>query len=650
MKRSSKERLFWWISLPALAAVLVALAVMQYRWSEQVSAATGAQMQSSLHISMLGFRQDLARELQAICLELRAAVDESGAVRPALISQQFQHWQQTAAHPALVEQVYLWRNSASGGSLLRLNSTHDQLESLSWPHEFDTLQKSLTEFAPPNHQVIGMGMPLIPLGRGVHAHRAARMHSGHPSPLFPWFVEQSIPALVYPLRPHPGGGNAGAAPPASWIIVRLNANVLEKEIFPELAQKYFRGPAGLDYHVAVLAGGSGQEHRIYSSDSGFAEPNALASDATLNLFGPPSFHRPDLPGTDSVASANRPMMMPGNRPPQPDDRRNVSADRFVRLEPLQRSRDEGVWQIVVKHQRGSVEAAVNGLRRRHLIVSFGVLLVLATTIAMVMIATQRARRLAALQINFVAGVSHELRTPLAVISSAAENLSHGVVADQQQLQRYGSSILKQTRQLTQLVEQVLLFAATQQKQGQYLLRPVDVGQVIDAALENTASMASAAGVKVERQVEPGLPPAAADFAALSQCLQNLITNAIKYGGDGRWMNIRAAARRENGAVREIEITVEDRGIGISPEEIKQIFEPFYRSPAVASSNVHGTGLGLPLARTVIEAMRGRLSVTSTPGQGSAFTIHLALAAGLHLPDEEGAVEGRIPGEPAGYYP
>jgi signal transduction histidine kinase len=297
-----------------------------------------------------------------------------------------------------------------------------------------------------------------------------------------------------------------------------------------------------------------------------------------------------------------------------------------------------------------VEAAVNGLRRRHLIVSFGVLVLLAVTIGMVMIATRRARRLAALQVNFVAGVSHELRTPLAVISSAAENLSHGVVADRQQLQRYGASILKQTRQLTQLVEQVLLFASTQQRQGQYRLRPVNVGQVIDAALENTAGMASAAGVTVERHVEPGLPPAAADFAALAQCLQNLITNAIKYGGDGRWMDVRAAARRENGSVREIEITVEDRGIGISPEEIKQIFEPFYRSPAVAGSNVHGTGLGLPLARTVIEAMRGKLSVTSTPGKGSAFTSHLAIAAGLHLPDEEGAVEGGMPGEPAGYYP
>jgi signal transduction histidine kinase len=239
-----------------------------------------------------------------------------------------------------------------------------------------------------------------------------------------------------------------------------------------------------------------------------------------------------------------------------------------------------------------------------------------------------------------------------VISSAAENIAHGVVADQQQVARYGASILKQTRQLTQLVEQVLVFAATQQRQGNYLLRPVDVSQVIDAAMETTAGLAAAAGVTVERHVDPGLPPVAADFGALAQCLQNLITNAIKYGGTGRWMGIRAQAHRESGAVREVEITVEDRGIGISPQEIKQIFEPFYRSPAVAGSNVHGTGLGLPLARTVIEAMRGRLTVASEPGKGSAFTIHLVLAAGLRLPDEEAALsekaDGRIPGQAAGY--
>lgn len=648
MRSTGKERLFWWVSVPALAAVLIALAVLQYRWSEQVSAATRAQMQSGLQTSMMGFRQDLARELGAVCLELRSAAGESGSVRPAEFRQQFRHWQQTAAHPALVEQVYLWRNSGRDAPLLRLDPAHDQLESSSWPSGFDPLRQRLEETS-------SMVKHLAGVARHRHTGQARNRAGGRPlDPFTPWFVDQSIPALVYPLRQHLGPSDAAAPPALTWIIIQLNAGVLEKEIFPELAQKYFRGAAGLDYHVAVLAGGSGREHPIYSSDSGFVEQNDVAFDAALNLFGPP-FRRAEGTGLgpDGFVSFFKPTFPAGEHPAQPDDKRGPGAgpgvDRLVRFEPLPFSREAGIWQIVVKHRRGSVEAAVNGLRRRHLIVSFGVLVLLAVTMAMVMIASQRARRLASLQMNFVAGVSHELRTPLAVISSAAENIAHGVVADQQQLARYGSSILKQTRQLTHLIEQVLVFAATQQKQGHYPLRPVDVGQVIDAALENTAGMAAAAGVAVERRIEPGLPPVAADFAALSQCLQNLITNAIKYGGDGRWVGIRAAARRENGAVRDVELTVEDRGIGISPQEIKQIFEPFYRSPAVAGSSVHGTGLGLPLARTVIEAMRGRLTVASEPGKGSAFTIHLALAAGLRLPDEETVADG-IPGETAGYYP
>ncbi len=648
MKPSHKERLFWWLSVPALAAVLAVLAVMQYRWSDQISAATKAQMQAGLQTSMMGFRLDLAREMGAVCMELRsAAADESGSVRPAQISQQLRHWQQTAAHPALVEQVYLFRSPLTGnGTLLRLDSTRDQLEDVAWPSGLESLQQTL----PGMSSFFSHPASAMP---HRHAGRARARAGGRAiDPFLPWFVDQSIPALVYPLRPRSGAADAAGSPAVTWIIVQLNAAVLEKEIFPELAQKYFRGSAGLDYHVAVLAGGRKRPQAIYSSDSRFAEQNPFAFDATLNLLGPPFFRAESAaPGSDLLVPPARNLLVPSARPAQPDDRRSVATERLVRFEPLQRSREDGVWQLVVKHQRGSVEAAVNGLRQRHLLAGFGVLVLLAVTMGLVMIASQRARRLAALQMNFVAGVSHELRTPLAVISSAAENIAHGVVADKEQLQRYGASILKQARQLRQLVEQVLIFAATQQKQGQYPLRPVDVGQVIDAALENTAGMAAAAGVTVERQVEPGLPPAAADFAALSQCLQNLITNAIKYGGEGRWMGIRAAAHRENGAVREIELTVEDRGIGISPQEIKQIFEPFYRSPAVAGSNVHGTGLGLPLARTVIEAMRGRLTVTSEPGTGSAFTIHLALAAGLHLPDEEAATDqdGGIAGQTAGYY-
>ncbi|HEY6308316.1 MAG TPA: HAMP domain-containing sensor histidine kinase [Candidatus Angelobacter sp.] len=661
MKPTNKERLFWWLLVPALAAVLVALAIMQYRWSNQVSAATKAQMQSSLQTSMTGFRQDLSREIGAACLELRSAADGSGAVRSAQINQQFRHWQQTAAHPGLVEQVYLWRYSyGEDGPLLRVDSSRDQLENVEWPAGFDPLHENLQgmssvfNWSPSFNRAADGGQRQRAGGRqDRHGNSQARPGGPPADPFLPWFVDQSIPAIVYPLRQRTAAGDADVAPAITWIIIKLNSSVLEKEIFPELAQKYFRGRAGLDYHVAVLAGRSGRERVIYSSDSNFAEQRDGVFDGAMNLFGNP-FRRPESQdsGPDAFPRLGRNSPPLASRPPQLDDRRSAGADRLVRFEPLQRSREEGVWQIVVKHRTGSVEAAVSALRRRHLIASFGVLVLLAITMAMVMITSQRARRLAALQMNFVAGVSHELRTPLAVISSAAENIAHGVVADQQQMARYGASILKQTRQLSQLVEQVLVFATTQQKQGHYQLRPVDVAQVIDAALENTAGMTAAAGVTVERHVDPGLPPVAADFAALAQCLQNLITNAIKYGGEGRWMGIRATARRENGAVREVEVTVEDRGIGISPQEIKQIFEPFYRSPAVAGSNVHGTGLGLPLARTVIEAMRGRLTVASEPGKGSAFTVHLVLAAGLRLPDEEAALNDadRIAGEAAGYYP
>jgi signal transduction histidine kinase len=637
MKSTIRERLFWWVGVPALALVLVALGGLQYRWSDEVSDATRAQMQSGLQASLMGFRQDLARELGAACLELRPTGDDSARLQPADFTRRLRHWQQTAAHPSLVAQVYVWQKPSASSPLLRLNPNENRLEPVAWPSGFDALRQHLEGIS----TAAKNGMTRAPR----HANRQQGQTPKRLQDAFlPWFVDQSIPALVYPWRNHASPAEAKFSPSVSWIIVQLNPATLEKEVFPELAQKYFHG----DYNVAVRD--SAADHVLYSSVAGFGGVKDSSYDADLNLFGPP-FRRGDPlhPGPEIFSFGGHASPPPGGRPSQADDRRVQALNRPMRLEVFPYSAEQGVWQIVVKHQRGSVEAVVTALRRRHLVASFGVLVLLAVTMAMVLIASQRARRLAGAQMNFVAGVSHELRTPLAVISSAAENIAHGVVSDPQQLARYSATILKQTRQLTNLVEQVLFFATTQQKMGQYNLRPIEVSQVVDAALENTAGMVVAAEVEVERRIEPALPEVAADFSALSQCLQNLITNAVKYGGEKRWLGIRATAYRERGTVREVQITVEDRGIGISAQEIKHIFEPFYRSPQVAGSNVHGTGLGLPLARTVIEAMHGSLTVASEPGRGSAFTIHLPLASGLSAPDHETAAEP-IPGEAAGSYP
>ncbi len=628
--------------MPVLAMVVIALALLQYHWSALVSAASISQMRSSLHITLLSFRQDFNRELVAACLEARAAADESAQGGSANQDQQADDARKVSPRSALIAHIYLWQLSRED-RLFSLN-TANQLEAVSWPPEFDRLRDRLREIA----RLHG-----APVDQGALRHhlRGAEAGSGHMpghAPFwFPvWWVDESAAVaaslLHFPGMPEKDGGDSAT----TWILVQLDRNTLEKQIFPELTQKYFSGGAG--YRVAVRQSSGEKTELLYSSSTGFGTEKTPV-DAALNLFlfGPPQRHGPEMPGpipspsaSDAGTQRHR-RRWPGSLPPAEPGGPNAgglngsasnarganarsSNERQVRLEPLY-SAGTG-WEIVVQHPSGSLEEAVSGLRWRNLSVSFGVLVVLAITMALVVINSQRARRLAMLQMDFVAGISHELRTPLAVISSAAENIAHGIVTDKDQVVRYGASILKQSRQLSQLVEQVLVFAATQQEAPQNIhLRPLDVAEVMDAALENTADMIGGSAITVERQIQPGLPPVAADFGALAQCLQNLITNAVKYGGERRWMGIRASAVMENGVPREVAVTVEDHGIGIDSSEIGQIFDPFYRSPAVSGSTIHGTGLGLPLARRLIEAMRGRIAVKSELGKGTAFTIYLPVA-------------------------
>ena len=279
---------------------------------------------------------------------------------------------------------------------------------------------------------------------------------------------------------------------------------------------------------------------------------------------------------------------------------------------------------MVRHPGGSLAQAVAMTWTRDLLLGLGVLLVLAAGMALVLIWAHRIRRLAAMQMNFVAGVSHELRTPVSVISSAAENLADGVVEAKPQVKQYGALIRNEAHRLAAMIEQVLLFATTRNETRQYRPVPVPVAETIDSAIADLSHLAAASRFTVEKETVPGLPPVMGDAKALRQCLQNLMTNALKYGAQGQWMAIRAqpGSGPEEG---EVLITVQDRGQGIEPDEIPHIFEPFYRGRAARASQTHGTGLGLSLAKEAAEAMGGRLTVTSQPGLGSAFTLHFPAA-------------------------
>jgi signal transduction histidine kinase len=290
-------------------------------------------------------------------------------------------------------------------------------------------------------------------------------------------------------------------------------------------------------------------------------------------------------------------------------------------------RDQGAWQLFIKHRAGSLEAAVAGTRRRNLAISFGILLLLGASVGFIVLSSRRAEKLAAQQMEFVAGVSHELRTPLAVICSAAENLADGVIDDAEQIKRYGGLIRSEGRRLAGMVEQVLEFAGAQSERMKYDLRPADLSRVIEDAIAASRLKLDEGGFDVEMNVADDLPAVAADEPALSRAIQNLLSNAMKYGGESRWIGLRAETIKTSTG-EEAQITVSDRGLGISPSELPRIFEPFYRGREVAAAQIHGNGLGLSLVKQIIAAHGGRVTVESKPGQGSAFTLHLpAIDAG-----------------------
>jgi len=235
---------------------------------------------------------------------------------------------------------------------------------------------------------------------------------------------------------------------------------------------------------------------------------------------------------------------------------------------------------------------------------------------------RREIRLAEMRSNFVSAVSHELKTPLAAIRMFAETLRMGRPAEPEAKNEYLDTIVNESERLTRLLNNVLDFSKIEQGKKSYRCEMHCLAEIVRSAIRAMGYPAEQQQFQLNVQLEEGIPPVKVDRDAIEQAILNLLANAMKYSGESRDIDLRL--KRANG---QAVIEVEDRGVGIEPDERKRIFEQFYRVPTSGNERIPGTGLGLTLVRHIAEGHGGAVTVESAVGRGSTFAIHLPLELG-----------------------
>ena len=227
-----------------------------------------------------------------------------------------------------------------------------------------------------------------------------------------------------------------------------------------------------------------------------------------------------------------------------------------------------------------------------------------------------------IQQEFVSSVSHELRTPLTAINGWAETLAADPGANPEQTQRGLNIIVKESRRLTTMVEELLDF--TRMQDGRFTLRveETDLLAELEDAIFTYREIFSREGIELRYECADDLPPIIADGERMKQVFCNVLDNAAKHGGSGKRIDT-AIARDED----QVVITIRDYGPGIPEEDLPRVFERFYRVDKARSRAAGGTGLGLPIVQDTVMKRGGTVSAANRPEGGAVFTVRWPQAEG-----------------------
>jgi signal transduction histidine kinase len=609
-----------------MVVLLIAVALLQYRWNMQIRQAMEVRLGSDLESVMMKWHLNLYREFSTICIALQVGPDSGAGDHWNDYLRRYEEWRSTAinadfveniySNPDIVSDIYIYETSrGADGRLLRLDPDAGKIERLGNPVGLQALLAHL-QGKSGNLRMALRAWESSESAATAEPERETESSPGHNlrrNPVTGWQFDESIPAIVHPIL-HRRADIVRPDAPVDWLVIVLNRDTITRRIFPELSRRYFASGQGLEYELAVVTVGE-TSRLLYASDPGFGIRDLSGSDSAMNIFGSP------------------PESTEGSFWQVVKSRESLRGDEWhsfsgpVWFPVMQKAAGTQHWMLFLKHRTGSVEASIMRAWRANLFAGAVVLLLLATSMFMVVIATQRERALATMQMEFVTSISHELRTPLAAMLAAGQNLTDGFAPD---LPHYGSLITNQARQLIDLVDQILLFASMKDGKKKYYLTAVRISDVLESLRKTTLAILEKAGFEVEFRLEENLPCVLGDSQALRRCLQSLIENAAKYSGGSRWIRVSAELDGPASDHTAIRITVADRGVGIDPSELQHIFEPFYRGSSAIAAQIHGSGLGLAVVKHIVKEMGGRLSVSSEVGAGSVFTLHLQMAEVLTL--------------------
>lgn len=236
---------------------------------------------------------------------------------------------------------------------------------------------------------------------------------------------------------------------------------------------------------------------------------------------------------------------------------------------------------------------------------------------------------------FLAAMSHEIRTPLYGMIGTLELLALTELNPPQRQQL--DTIQFSSHVLLQVLNDLLDYSKVEAGQMELETLTFDPIELVETAVRAQSSIASSKKLRLICLLQPNLPWVNGDPVRMRQVLDNLLGNALKFTEQGE-VSVRMAAEEITGSQRiRLWIEVADTGIGITPEAKARLFEPFYQGKAAQGKRFNGTGLGLPICQQIVNLMQGNITVSSTPGQGSRFTVMLELGY-----DQPRTISGELP--------